>query len=134
MSHMSSLVLVVIVLLALFCMILNLIYWILLLLAAIVALFYMILNLKYWILLLLWTTAIILYKVQQFQRFRYSVPVQQDTECTTSNTELIVTTNTRSWTTAASSQAQEENEFVYLVQDIQESEDIPDKTLFIILS
>ena len=86
----------------------------------------------YWILLLLWT-AIILYKVQQFQRFRYSVPVQQDTECTTNNTELIVTTNTRSWTTtAASSQTQEVKKFVYLVQDIQESQNIPDKTLFII--
>ena len=85
----------------------------------------------YWILLLLWT-AIILYKVQQLQRFRYSVPVQQDTECASNDTELIVTTNTRSWTTAASSQAQEVNEFVYLVQDIQESKKIPDKTLFII--
>ena len=85
----------------------------------------------YWILLLLWT-AIILYKVQQLQRFRYSVPVQQDTESTTNNTELIVTTNTRSWTTAASSQTQEVNELVYLVQGIQESQNIPDKTLFII--
>ena len=76
-------------------------------------------------------TAIIFYKVQQLQRFRYSVPVQQDTERTTNNTELIVTTNTRSWTTAASSQTQEVNAFVYLVQEIQESQNIPDKTFFI---
>ena len=103
-----------------------------LLLVVLLALFCMILNLKYWILLLLLWTAIILYKVQQLQRFRYSVPAQQDTEYTANDTELIVTTNTRSWTIAASSQTQEVNEFVYLVQDIQKSEDIPDKTLFII--